>query len=391
MSESNSAGDIVYDRQGQALFIGCGFGLAPQSACAYCNAESRWVCDAPGSGRFGRCGIRMCGGHTTRVNDLHDLCPGHAAEGRPEELLTEGDASHGAWWEIVETLAVPIGDPPPFPIRPTSSQHTSCDPLGIVDDARAVRGRPFVSQRPSDAEQPWSRASPCRLVRTRLESDQEPRNQLDVLHFFAKARNWIAHEFVDHGVSGTKERRPSLDALLAAVRSRRIDVLVCTKLDRLARSTHHLVTLAKELEALRVDLVVLDQAIDTTTPSGRLLFHVLAAISEFERDLIRDRVIAGIKTGAGAGATTRTTRALSRGCRACPGPDRSRILIAGRSAHTWCSSKRGQSRFTEDLSITRYLLLPLLSLLPLSRNADGPSYRVCQRNHGFTLQKGSRV
>jgi DNA invertase Pin-like site-specific DNA recombinase len=66
-------------------------------------------------------------------------------------------------------------------------------------------------------------------------------------------------------------------------------------MDRLARSTRHLVTLAGDLEALGVDLVVLDQAIDTTTPSGRLLFHVLAAIAEFERDLIRDRVLAGLR------------------------------------------------------------------------------------------------
>jgi len=67
------------------------------------------------------------------------------------------------------------------------------------------------------------------------------------------------------------------------------------KLDRLARSTRHLVTLAAELEALGVDLVVLDQAIDTSTPSGRLLFHMLAAVAEFERDLIRDRVLAGLR------------------------------------------------------------------------------------------------
>ena len=77
--------------------------------------------------------------------------------------------------------------------------------------------------------------------------------------------------------------------------------MVCTKLDRVARSTHHLVTLAKELESLSVDLVVLDQAIDTTTPSGRLLFHVLAAIAEFERDLIRDRVIAGLRRAKARG------------------------------------------------------------------------------------------
>jgi len=132
-------------------------------------------------------------------------------------------------------------------------------------------------------------------------TEQNPENQLDVLRNFAEARGWRPTEFVDHGVSGAKERRPALDALLAAARIRRVDVVVCTKLDRLARSVHHLVALGKELEALGVDLVVLDQAIDTTTPSGRLLFHVLASIAEFERDLIRDRVIAGIRRARAQG------------------------------------------------------------------------------------------
>jgi DNA invertase Pin-like site-specific DNA recombinase len=125
-------------------------------------------------------------------------------------------------------------------------------------------------------------------------TDQEPENQVDPLRAFAEARAWVVTEYVDHGVSGMKDRRPALDAMLAAARARKLDAVVCTKLDRLARSTHHLVVIAKELQALGVDLVVLDQAIDTTTPSGRLLFHVLAAISEFERDLIRERVIAGL-------------------------------------------------------------------------------------------------
>src|SRR6185503_3092276 len=78
-------------------------------------------------------------------------------------------------------------------------------------------------------------------------------------------------------------------------------VVACVKLDRLARSVHHLVGLVREFEALGVDLVVLDQAIDTTTPSGRLLFHVLASIAEFERDLIRDRVIAGLRRARAQG------------------------------------------------------------------------------------------
>ena len=102
-------------------------------------------------------------------------------------------------------------------------------------------------------------------------------------------------------MSGAQERRQGLDALLAAVRTRKVDVVVIVKLDRLARSTRHLVTLVAELEALKVDLVVLDQAIDTTTPAGRLLFHMLAAIAEFERDLIRERVIAGVRRARALG------------------------------------------------------------------------------------------
>jgi DNA invertase Pin-like site-specific DNA recombinase len=102
----------------------------------------------------------------------------------------------------------------------------------------------------------------CRVSTT----DQTAENQLLALRAFATARGWAITEYVDHGQSGAKERRPALDALLATVRARRIDVVACVKLDRLARSVHHLVALVREFEALGVDLVVLDQAIDTTTP-----------------------------------------------------------------------------------------------------------------------------
>jgi DNA invertase Pin-like site-specific DNA recombinase len=131
--------------------------------------------------------------------------------------------------------------------------------------------------------------------------EQKPDNQLEPLRSFAAARGWAVTEFVDHGVSGAKDRRPALDAMLAAVRTRKVDVVIVVKLDRLARSTRHLVTLVAEFEALKVDLVVLDQAIDTTTPAGRLLFHMLAAIAEFERDLIRDRVLAGLRRARAEG------------------------------------------------------------------------------------------
>ncbi len=101
----------------------------------------------------------------------------------------------------------------------------------------------------------------CRVSTT----GQTAENQLLALRSFAVARGWDAVEFVDHGVSGAREKRPALETLLAAVRIRKVDVVACVKLDRLARSTHHLVTLAKELEALGVDLVVLDQAIPKIT------------------------------------------------------------------------------------------------------------------------------
>jgi DNA invertase Pin-like site-specific DNA recombinase len=131
--------------------------------------------------------------------------------------------------------------------------------------------------------------------------EQQPENQIGPLKAFACARGWLVKEFIDHGVSGAKERRPALDALMSAARTRKIDVIVVVKLDRLARSVHHLLTIARELEALGIDLVVLDQQLDTSTPAGRLLFNVLGAISEFERDLIRDRVLAGLRRAKAEG------------------------------------------------------------------------------------------
>jgi len=126
-------------------------------------------------------------------------------------------------------------------------------------------------------------------------SEQSCEAQLFALRAYSQACGLeVAQEFVDHGVSGAKDSRPALNRLLADAKRRRFDILACVKLDRLARSVRHLTTMAAELEALGVDLVVLDQAIDTSTPAGRLLFHVLGSIAEFERDLIRDRTRAGM-------------------------------------------------------------------------------------------------
>ena len=143
-------------------------------------------------------------------------------------------------------------------------------------------------------------------------TDQHSEIQLHALRQYAAARGLeIVAECVDNGISGSKDRRPGLDALLADARRRRFDAIACTKLDRLARSVRHLTAMSADLKALGVDLIVVDQAIDTSTPSGKLLFHVLASISEFERELIAERTRAGIAAARRRGSRFGRPKALS--------------------------------------------------------------------------------
>jgi DNA invertase Pin-like site-specific DNA recombinase len=124
--------------------------------------------------------------------------------------------------------------------------------------------------------------------------DQEPENQLAELRRYAAARGWDATEYVDHGVSGSEARRAALNGLLRDARRRRLDVVVCWRLDRLGRNLRHLVTLLDDLQALGVSFVSLGEGIDCTTPAGRLQLHILAALAEFERARIAERVTAGL-------------------------------------------------------------------------------------------------
>jgi DNA invertase Pin-like site-specific DNA recombinase len=95
-------------------------------------------------------------------------------------------------------------------------------------------------------------------------------------------------------VSGTKDRRPALDALMKDAKRRRFDVLVVWRLDRLGRNLKHLVTLLEDVNAVGIAFVSLGEGIDCTTAAGRLQLHVLAALAEFERARIAERVRAGL-------------------------------------------------------------------------------------------------
>jgi DNA invertase Pin-like site-specific DNA recombinase len=141
--------------------------------------------------------------------------------------------------------------------------------------------------------------------------DQEPENQLGELRRYVEARAWTAVEYVDRGVSGSKDRRPALDQLLADAKRRRFDVLVCWRLDRLGRSLKHLITLLEELQVLGVAFVSLAEGIDATTPAGKLQMHILGAIAEFERERIRERVLAGLQRARAQGRRLGRPRKVS--------------------------------------------------------------------------------
>jgi len=126
--------------------------------------------------------------------------------------------------------------------------------------------------------------------------DQNPESQLLDLRKYVKLRDWeVYQEYVDRGVSGIKENRPALDRLMKDARKRKFDILLVWRFDRFARSTKHLVTALEELEGLGIDFCSYQDSIDTSTNHGKLVFTIMGAIAEFERSLIRERVLAGIR------------------------------------------------------------------------------------------------
>jgi DNA invertase Pin-like site-specific DNA recombinase len=114
------------------------------------------------------------------------------------------------------------------------------------------------------------------------------------LQEYCERRGWSYVVYRDKGQSGAKNDRPALTAMLNDLRRRKIDVVVVWALDRLARSLKQLLSIAEECKSVGVDLVSLKQNVDTTLPAGRLTFQVLGAVAEFEREMLRERVKAGM-------------------------------------------------------------------------------------------------
>ncbi len=162
--------------------------------------------------------------------------------------------------------------------------------------------------------------------------EQSEQMQVRELEEFAKRRGWDAELFADAGWSGAKQKRPALDRMLALVRQRKCDVVLVYRYDRFARSLHHLVSSLAEFDSLGVQFVSLHEGVDTSTPNGRLIFHIFASIAEFERELIRERVRSGVANARAKGVRLGRPRRVANA---------SKILAQRRQGGRWSElSKR---------------------------------------------------
>jgi putative DNA-invertase from lambdoid prophage Rac len=144
----------------------------------------------------------------------------------------------------------------------------------------------------------------CAIYARVSTTDQNCDLQLSELREYCTRRGWeIASEYVDTGWSGAKASRPELDSCMKAAREHRFDAVLVWKLDRFGRSVLDLVDALHHLASWGVRFIGVSQGIDTDTsnPTSRLLLHILAAVAEFERELIRERVKAGIRAAKNLG------------------------------------------------------------------------------------------
>jgi DNA invertase Pin-like site-specific DNA recombinase len=131
---------------------------------------------------------------------------------------------------------------------------------------------------------------------------QDPTLQTRELREYCERRGWqIAGEYVDAGISGAKDSRPELNRMIADAHLRRFDAVVVWKFDRFARSVSHLLRALETFNALGIAFVSLSEQIDTSTPTGRMVFTVLGAVAELERSLIAERVRAGLRNARAKG------------------------------------------------------------------------------------------
>lgn len=134
-------------------------------------------------------------------------------------------------------------------------------------------------------------------IYARVSTDKQTVDmQIHELKGYIKRRGWnLYREFIDQGYSGSDTKRPAFQDMMNEAKKRKFDILLVWKLDRLGRSMKDLVMVLNELGGLGIDFVSYDNNLDTSTPTGKLVFHVIGAVAEFEKDIIKERVKAGLE------------------------------------------------------------------------------------------------
>jgi DNA invertase Pin-like site-specific DNA recombinase len=156
---------------------------------------------------------------------------------------------------------------------------------------------------------------------------QDPTMQTRELEDYCQRRGWeVAGEYVDVGISGAKEKRPELDRLMADAHRRRFDAVMVWRFDRFARSVSHLLRALETFRALGIEFVSLSEQVDTSTPTGKMVFTVLGAVAELERSLIAERVKAGLRNARAKGKRLGRPRKIV---------DRARIATLRASGLSW--------------------------------------------------------
>lgn len=135
-----------------------------------------------------------------------------------------------------------------------------------------------------------------------LDKDQNPEVQLRELREYCKARSWeMTAELVDEGYSGATDNRPGFNELLRLVRLRKVDGVVCWKMDRIGRSMKGMILFLEELNTLNVTFVSLTEGIDFGSPAGRFMSHILISVAALERELTVERTKAGLRHAVACG------------------------------------------------------------------------------------------
>jgi len=163
-------------------------------------------------------------------------------------------------------------------------------------------------------------------------SDQSTESQLLDLRRYVRERGWdIFREYVDEGISGTKDSRPALNELMDDARKRRFDVVLVWRFDRFARSTKHLILALEEFKNLGIDFISFQENIDTSSPLGSAIFTIISAVAQLERDIIAERVKAGLRRARENGKKLGRPRVAV---------DVTRIAFLRAQGHSWAEVSR---------------------------------------------------